>query len=58
MSQTEYAAAQAVNATPDMAVSERLLGVVAALVDKQGIDKKTIAELEQMLEAKRKELDA
>ena len=50
MSQTEYAAAQAVNATPDMAVSERLLGVVAALVDKQGIDKKTIAELEQMLE--------
>lgn len=43
MSQTEYAAAQAVNATPDMAVSERLLGVVAALVDKQGIDKKTIA---------------
>ena len=26
MSQTEYAAAQAVNATPDMAVSERLLG--------------------------------
>ena len=46
------------NATPDMAVSERLLGVVAALVDKQGIDKKTIAELEQMLEAKRKELDA
>ena len=58
MSQTEYAAAQAVNATPDMAVSERLLGVVAALVDKQGIDKKTSAELEQMLEAKRKELDA
>ena len=42
MSQTEYAAAQAVNATPDMAVSERLLGVVAALVDKQGIDKRPL----------------
>ena len=44
-------------ATPDMTVSDRLLGVVAALVDKKGIDAQTIAELEQMLEEKRKELN-
>lgn len=56
LSQTEYAAAQALDATPDMTVSDRLLGVVAALVDKKGIDEQTIAELEQMLEEKRKEL--
>ena len=56
-SQTEYAAAQALEATPDMTVSDRLLGVVAALVDKKGIDAQTIAELEQMLEEKRKELN-
>ena len=57
LSQTEYAAAQALEATPDMTVSDRLLGVVAALVDKKGIDAQTIAELEQMLEEKRKELN-
>lgn len=57
LSQTEYAAAQALDATPDMTVSDRLLGVVAALVDKKGIDEQTIAELEQMLEEKRKELN-
>ncbi len=57
LSQTEYAAAQALDATPDMTVSARLLGVVAALVDKKGIDEQTIAELEQMLEEKRKELN-
>lgn len=57
LSQTEYAAAQALEATPDMTVSDRLLGVVVALVDKKGIDAQTIAELEQMLEEKRKELN-
>ena len=57
LSQTEYAAAQALEATPDMTVNDRLLGVVAALVDKKGIDAQTIAELEQMLEEKRKELN-
>lgn len=40
-----------------MTDSDRLLGVVAALVDKKGIDAQTIAELEQMLEEKRKELN-
>lgn len=57
LSQTEYAATQALDATPDMTISDRLLGVVAALVDKKGIDEQTIAELEQMLEKKRKELN-
>ena len=58
ISRTEYAAAQTMDTTSDMSGGERLLGVFAALVDKQGIDEKTIAELEQMLEQKRKELDA
>lgn len=58
MTQTEFAALQAMDATPNMAVNDRLLGVVAALVDKQGVDEKTITELEQMLEEKKKELKA
>lgn len=58
ITRTEYAAAQTMDTTSDMSGGERLLGVFSALVDKQGIDEKTISELEQMLEQKRRELDA
>lgn len=56
MSQMEYAAMQAVEATPHVPKEKRILGVVAALVDQEGIDAKTISELEKMLEEKKKEL--
>lgn len=56
MTQLEFAAEQTLDATPNMDPSERLLGVVAALVNKKGIDEQVIDELEQMLDAKKKEL--
>lgn len=57
MTQEEYAASQMIRLTPNLPQSQRLLGVFAALVDKNGIDAETIAEMEKLLEKKRKELD-
>ena len=57
LSQTEYAAAQALEATPDMTVSDRLLGVVAALVDKRESMPKPLPSWSKCWRKKRKELN-
>lgn len=56
MTQMEYAAQQAMDATPNYSLDERLLGVVAALVGNGSVSDKTISELENLLRAKRAEL--
>lgn len=56
MTQEEYAASQMIRLTPNLTPGRRLLGVFAALVDKNGIDAETIDEMEKLLEQKRKEL--
>lgn len=56
ISQEEYVAQYIVNGTPGHTERDRLLCVVSALVNKKGIDKETINELEKMLEEKKKEL--
>lgn len=57
MTQMEYAAQQAMDATPNYTPDERLLGVVAALVGNESVSDETISELEKLLRAKEKELD-
>lgn len=57
MTQEEYAATQMIRLTPNLPQRQRLLGIFAALVDKNGIDAETIEEMEKLLEKKRKELD-
>lgn len=57
MTQEEYAASQMIRLTPNLPQSKRLLGIFAALVDKDGIDSETIEEMEKLLAAKRKELE-
>lgn len=57
MSQMEYAAKQAMDATPNYSPDERLLGVVAALVDSNSVSNKTISELETLLRTKKAELN-
>ncbi len=57
MTQSEYAAAQMVRLTPNFPRGKRLLGIFAALVDRDGIDTETIDQLEALLDEKRKDLD-
>ncbi len=57
MTQEEYAAVQIVRLTPNLSRKRRLIGVFAALIDKDGIDAETIEEMEKLLETTRKELD-
>ncbi|MBQ4563578.1 MAG: BlaI/MecI/CopY family transcriptional regulator [Lachnospiraceae bacterium] len=57
MTQEEYAASQMIRLTPNLPQSRRLLGIFAALVDKNGIDAQTIEEMEKLLAMKRKELE-
>lgn len=52
MTQMEYAANQAMDATPDCTPDERLLGVVSALIENEHISNKTISELEKLLQKK------
>lgn len=56
MTQMEYAARQAMDATPDCTPDERLLGVVAALVGNDSVSDETISELEKLLHSKKAEL--
>jgi len=56
LTRTEYVVQQADECMPDVSPANRLLGVVASFVEKDGIDADTIAELEQMLQARKKEL--
>lgn len=54
MTQMEYAAAQAIAATPDMDTGDRLVGIFTALIEKEGIDAKAISALETMLKQQKK----
>lgn len=54
MTQMEYAAAQAIAATPDMDTGDRLVGIFTALIEKEGIDAKAISSLEAMLKQQKK----
>lgn len=56
MTQMEYAAQQAMDATPNYSLDERLLGVVAALVGDDSVSDKTISELENLLRTRKAEL--
>lgn len=56
ITQSQYIASQALQVTPDVPQKERVLCVVASLIDSKGIDESTINELEEMLERKKKEL--
>lgn len=58
MTQQEFLARRAHEITPGLSSRERLLGIVAALTDQDGIDAETITELEQLLAARKKELTA
>lgn len=57
VTQAQYAAAQTIEATPNMNQRQRLTGVFASLVDIKGIDKETIEEIEAMIAEKKRELD-
>ena len=56
MTQQEFLARRTQEITPGLSSKERLLGVVAALTEQDGIDAETIIELEQLLAARKKEL--
>lgn len=49
MSQMEYAALQTISATPKFDNGDRLVGIVSTLIEKTGIDAKTISKLEAVL---------
>ena len=57
MTQQEFLARRTQEITPGLSSKERLLGVVAALTEQDGIDAETIIELEQLLAARKKELN-
>lgn len=57
MTQQEFLAHRTQEITPGLSSKERLLGVVAALTEQDGIDVETIIELEQLLAARKKELN-
>lgn len=57
LTQQEFLARRTQEITPGFTKKERLLGVVAALVDQDGLDAETIHELEQMLATRKKELN-
>ena len=56
MTQNEFLARRTQEITPGLTTKERILGVVAALADQEGLDAETIQELEQLLEAHKKGL--
>lgn len=58
MTQQEFLARRTQEITPGLSAKERLLGVVAALTEHDGIDADTINELEQLLASRKKELDS
>lgn len=57
MTQQEFLVRRTQEITPGLSSKERLLGVVAALTEQDGIDAETIIELEQLLAARKKELN-
>ena len=56
MTQQEFLARRTQEITPGLTTKERILGVVAALANQEGLDAETIQELEQLLEAHKKGL--
>ena len=56
MTQQEFLARRTQEITPGLTTKERILGVVAALADQEGLDAETIQELEQLLETRKKGL--
>lgn len=57
LTQQEFLARRTQEITPGLSSKERLLGVVAALTEEEGIDIEAINELELLLEARKKELN-
>ena len=58
MTQQEFLARRTQEITPSLSSRERILGIVAALADQEGLDEETILELERMLNERKKELKA
>lgn len=56
MTQQEFLARRTQEITPGLTTKERILGVVAALANQEGLDAETIQELEQLLETHKKGL--
>lgn len=56
MTQQEFLARRTQEITPGLTTKERIIGVVAALADQEGLDAETIQELEQLLETHKKGL--
>ena len=57
MTQQEFLVRRAQEITPGLSAKERLLGIVAALTAEEGMDAQTINALEQLLAARKKELN-
>lgn len=57
MTQQEFLARRTQEITPGLTTKERILGVVAALADQEGLDDETIRELEELLEMHKKGLN-
>lgn len=53
VTQLEYAAEQALKALADLPSKERLVGLFAAMIDREDIDEETFDALEEMLQQKR-----
>jgi len=58
MTQREFLARRTREVTPGFSPKERILGVVAALAEEEGLDSETIQELETLLEIRKKELNS
>lgn len=56
MSQNEFLIHRTEEVLPDLSLGGRVLRVVSALTDQEGIDEETIAELEELLKARKQEL--
>ena len=57
MTQQEFLARRTQEITPGLSSKERLLGIVAALTEQDGIDAETLMELERVLATRKKELN-
>lgn len=57
MTQQEFLTRRTQEITPGLSSKERILGIVAALTELDGIDAETIGELEQLLAVRKKELN-
>lgn len=57
MTQQEFLARRTQEITPGLSSKERLLGIVAALTEQDGIDAETLMELERLLATRKKELN-